>query len=119
MADQTSVVVPVRSAWYSRINQIAVGLFGLVVPIGALTPFLPEPYKGYALTAVSVLGAFSIYYYRTFGTASVTPQALSSASTPTPNLTAAMNSAGISDDAQVDVQNALSLASAKKANSGT
>lgn len=114
MADQTSVVVPVRSAWLSRINQIAVGLFGLVLPIGAMTPFLPEPYKGYALTAVSVLGAFSIWYYKTFQTASVTPSAVANATTPTPNLTAAMSSAGIAETDQTAVLNAVSLAAATK-----
>lgn len=114
MADQTSVVVPVRSAWKSRINQIAIGVFGLALPIGALSPFLPDPYKGEALAAVSILGAFSVWYYKTFATASVTPSAVASATTPTPNLTDAMRSAGIPEVDQTAVLNEVSLAAAKK-----
>lgn len=114
MADQTSVVVPVRSAWKSRINQIAIGVFGLALPIGALSPFLPDPYKGEALAAVSILGAFSVWYYKTFATASVTPSAVANSTTPTPNLTDAMRNVGIPETAQTDVLNELSAANARK-----
>lgn len=111
MTVQTPVVVPVRSAWSSRINQIAVAVFGLAVPLGTLTPFLPEPWKSRALAAVSILGALGIWYYRTFATASVTPSAAASDSTPTPTLTQVMRAGGSSEEKITDALNAAQLSS--------
>lgn len=107
MADP--VIVPVKSAWLSRVNQIAIGVFGLALPIGALAPILPPPYQAYALAAVSVLGAFGIWYYRTFQTASVTPTTAASAASATPTITQIMRNANVSADSQADVLNEIEL----------
>lgn len=108
MADP--VIVPVKSAWSSRVNQIAIAVFGLAVPLGTLTPFLPEPWKGYSLTVVSLLGAFGIWYYRTFQTGSVTPQSVSQAS----SAVSAMAAAGVSEHLQTETLNALQSAKIKE-----
>lgn len=99
------VVVPIRSAWSSRINQIAVGLFGLAVPITALTPILPDKYKPVAIAAASFLGAVSIWYYKTFGTASVTASSVAQNASAN-SLETVLRTAGVSETQITDSLNA-------------
>src|SRR6185312_14750515 len=110
MADTTQqhVVVPVVAAWKSRINQIAVAVFGLAVPIGSLTPFLPQPYKGYEVAAVSILGAFSLWYYRTFQTSSVTPSSVPTSTQTYNTIVTAARNAGLSEEKITDLLNSAS-----------
>lgn len=115
-ANSAPVVVSVRPAWKSRINQIAVAVFGLAVPIGSLTPFLPQPYKGYSIAAVSILGAFGLWYYRTFQTSSVTPSSVASITTRTPALSDVMRAAGSSETSISDALNTESAAEAAAQN---
>jgi len=109
MSASTSVVVPVRSAWASRINQIAVAVFGLAVPIGALAPILPDKWKPYVVAATSFLGGVGVVYYRTFGTASITPQSVANPSTSTPTIGQIMQRANVSQDAKADILNQIEL----------
>lgn len=109
MAASTSVVVPVRSAWASRINQIAVAVFGLAVPIGALAPILPDKWKPYAVAAASFIGGVGIVYYRTFGTASVTPSSVANPALSTPTIGQIMERANVPLDAKADILNQIEL----------
>lgn len=115
MAEPTQhVAVPVVAAWKSRINQIAVAVFGLAVPIGALTPFLPEPWKSRSLAAVSILGALAVYWYRTFQTASVTPSSVPTLAPTVTTLAAVAKNAGLSEEQQTELLNMASDAQAKR-----
>lgn len=107
MASNPQVVVPVKSAWSSRINWIA-AITGAGSLITAFLPFIPQEYQGKAVAAVALLGAVGVWYQRTFQTTSVTP---SSVPTPTPNFTTvvtAARNAGLSEEKITDLLNSAS-----------
>ncbi len=85
MSEPTSAIVPVKSAFWSRINWAAlISLVAGVLSIWGIA-FPPEAQEAilklvYAISnAITVLGPFAIVIFRTFFTKSVTPSAVSDA----------------------------------------
>lgn len=73
-----TVVVPVKSAWSSKINWIA-SVSALLVSanelLNQLAPFAPPQYAHDITIAIAVVGAISTVIAKTFYTTSVTPSA--------------------------------------------
>lgn len=71
-----SVIAPVKSPWYSKVNWIQ-GVGATVVFINELSPLLPEKYKHWATLAVVLLTGGSTIIVKTFFTTSISSSSVS------------------------------------------
>lgn len=74
-ADKTIAVVPVTSAWTSKINLTQ--LFGILFTIGALFGIdVPPEIRAYIISGIVAIMAVVTWFFRTFITRSVTKSSL-------------------------------------------